>query len=81
LWRKDLAFAAASEFFPISMLRKLPVNLLGAPDSRVLLVGFAGAFRSFDLVLLQLEDRQFTADGGSKTLELHGTLARFRHPP
>ena len=47
-------------------------------QARVLFGGFAGgAFRSSELVLLQVEDRQLTVDNGSKARDLPGTLAAF----
>lgn len=46
-----------------SMIRTLPPRLLGIRDRALLLIGFAGAFRRSELVGLNVEDTQFTADG------------------
>ena len=50
-----------------AMVRRLPDNLLGIRDRAILLVGFAGAFRRSELVGLNLQDIETTADG-SKVL-------------
>jgi integrase len=50
-----------------AMVRRLPDNLLGIRDRAILLVGFAGAFRRSELVGLNVEDIETTADG-SKVL-------------
>lgn len=46
-----------------AMLAGLPDNLLGLRDRALLLVGFAGAFRRSELVALNLEDLEWTAEG------------------
>lgn len=46
-----------------AMLDTLPANLLGLRDRALLLVGFAGAFRRSELVALNWEDIEFTAEG------------------
>ncbi len=51
-----------------AMVAALPAGLLGARDRALLLVGFAGAFRRSELVGLNVDDAQFTADGLVVTL-------------
>lgn len=46
-----------------AMVGTLPSGLLGVRDRALLLVGFAGAFRRSELVGLNMEDVEFTADG------------------
>ena len=46
-----------------ALLASLPDSLLGIRDRALLLVGFAGAFRRFELVALNVEDLEFTKEG------------------
>lgn len=51
-----------------TMVQAMPDTLLGVRDRALLLVGFAGAFRRSELVGLNCEDVEFTADGLVVTL-------------
>jgi integrase len=51
-----------------ALLAALPDNLLGLRDRALLLVGFSGAFRRSELVALNAEDIQETAEGLILTL-------------
>jgi site-specific recombinase XerD len=55
-----------------AMVTTLPDNLLGLRDRALLLLGFAGAFRRSELVGLNVEDVETTAEG------LRVTLARSK---
>ena len=46
----------------VKITRKLP-GLIGLRDKALLLIGFAGAFRRSELVVLQLEDVRFVGEG------------------
>lgn len=52
----------------VAALDTVPNELLALRDRALLLVGFAGAFRRSELVALNVEDVQFTADGLVVTL-------------
>jgi integrase len=52
-----------------AMVGTLPDRLIGTRDRALLLVGFAGAFRRSELVGLNREDIDFTADGLVVTLQ------------
>ncbi len=51
-----------------AMVRALRPGLIGIRDRALLLIGFGGAFRRSELVALDLENVQFTADGLVLTL-------------
>ena len=50
------------------MIGALPATMTGTRDRALILVGFAGAFRRSELVDLDVEDVEFTAEGAIVTI-------------